>query len=57
MLMLYIEIFADFHAKHIKMHCGQNTEFVNVGAGGTYSKSGFKKLMSGCTEGQSGEDV
>jgi hypothetical protein len=35
MLMLYTEIFADIHVKHIKLHCGQNTEFVNVGAGGT----------------------
>jgi hypothetical protein len=41
-LMLYREIIAvcsQIHTKHINTLCGQNTEFVNVTAGGTYSKS------------------
>jgi len=40
--MLYREIIAvcsEIHAKHINTLCGQNTEFTNVKAGGTYSKS------------------
>jgi hypothetical protein len=40
--MLYREIIAvcsEIHAKHIKTLCGQNTEFLNVKAGGTYGKS------------------
>ena len=39
-LILYREIIAvcsDIHTKHINTLCGQNTEFVNVKAGGTYS--------------------
>jgi hypothetical protein len=39
-LMLYIEIIAVYsqiHTKHINTLCGQNAEFVNVTAGGTYS--------------------
>ena len=39
-LMLYGEIIAvssQIHIKHINTLCGQNTEFVNVTAGGTYS--------------------
>jgi hypothetical protein len=38
--MLYREIiavFSEIHTKHINTLCGQNTEFVNVKAGGTYS--------------------
>jgi hypothetical protein len=41
-LMLYIEIIAvcsQIHTKHINRLCGQNVEFVDVTAGGTYSKS------------------
>jgi hypothetical protein len=41
-LMLYREIIAfcsKIHTKHKNTMCGQNTEFVNVKAGGTYSKS------------------
>ena len=37
-LMLYREIIAlccDIHTKHINMQCGQNTEFLNIKAGGT----------------------
>ena len=40
-LILYREIIAvcpQIHTKQ-KMHCGQNVEFLNVKAGGTYSKS------------------
>jgi hypothetical protein len=40
MLMLYREIIAVYtkiHTKHINALCGQNTEFLNVKAGGTYS--------------------
>jgi len=40
--MLYREIIAvsyEIHAKHVNALCGQNTEFLNVKAGGTYSKS------------------
>jgi hypothetical protein len=39
-LMLYIEIIAvcsQIHTKHINILCGQNTEFFDVKAGGTYS--------------------
>ena len=39
-LMLYREIIAvgsEIHTKHIKTICEQNTEFLNVKAGGTYS--------------------
>ena len=39
-LMLYREIIAvcsQIHTKHINTLCGQNVEFVNVTAGGTYS--------------------
>jgi len=39
-LMLYREIIAvcsQIYTKHINTLCGQNTEFVNVTAGGTYS--------------------
>ena len=39
-LMLYREIIAvcsEIHTKHINTPCGQNVEFVNVIAGGTYS--------------------
>jgi hypothetical protein len=39
-LILYREIIAVFsqnHTKHINTLCGQNTEFVNVKGGGTYS--------------------
>jgi len=39
-LMLYREIIAvcsQIHTKHINTLCGQNTEFLNVTAGGTYS--------------------
>jgi hypothetical protein len=42
MLMLYREIIAvcsQIHAKHINTPCGQNTEFLNVKAGGMYSMS------------------
>ena len=38
--MLYREIIAvcsQIHTKHINTLCGQNTEFLNVTAGGTYS--------------------
>jgi len=38
--MLFMEIIAvcsQIHAKHINTLCGQNVEFVNVKAGGTYS--------------------
>jgi hypothetical protein len=38
--MLYREIIAvcsEIHTKHINTLCGQNVEFVNVKAGGTYS--------------------
>ena len=38
--MLYKEIitvFSQIHTKHINTLCGQNTEFLNVKAGGTYS--------------------
>ena len=38
--MLYREIIAicsEFHTKHINTLCGQNIEFVNVKAGGTYT--------------------
>ena len=38
--MLYREIIAvcaEINTKHINTLCGQNTEFVNVTAGGTYS--------------------
>ena len=38
--MLYKEITAvcsQIHTKHINTLCGQNTEFPNVKAGGTYS--------------------
>jgi len=38
--MLYREIIAvcsEIHAKHTKAMCGQNTEFLNVKAGGTHS--------------------
>jgi hypothetical protein len=38
--MLYREIIAvcsEIRTKHIKTLCGQNVEFVNVTAGGTYS--------------------
>ena len=38
--MLYGEIIAvcsEIHAKHTNTLCGQNAEFVNVKAGGTYS--------------------
>jgi hypothetical protein len=38
--MLYKEIMAvcsEIHTKHINTQCGQNVEFVNVKAGGTYS--------------------
>jgi nitroimidazol reductase NimA-like FMN-containing flavoprotein (pyridoxamine 5'-phosphate oxidase superfamily) len=40
--MLYREIIAvcsQIHTKHIITPCGQNTEFLSVVAGGTYSKS------------------
>jgi len=39
-LMVYREIIAvcsEIHAKHINVLCGQNVEFVNFKAGGTYS--------------------
>jgi hypothetical protein len=39
-LMLYREIIAvcsQIHTKHINTLCGQNTVFLNVTAGGTYS--------------------
>jgi len=39
-LMLYREIIAvssQIHTKRINTLCGQNTEFLNVKAGGTYS--------------------
>jgi len=39
-LKLYREIIAvcsEIHIKHINSLCGQNTEFVNVTAGGIYS--------------------
>jgi hypothetical protein len=39
-LMLYREIIAvcsETHLKHVNTLCGQNTESVNVKAGGTYS--------------------
>ena len=38
--MLYREIIAvcsEIHKQHINKLCGQNTEFLNVKAGGTYS--------------------
>jgi hypothetical protein len=38
--MLYREIIAvcsEIHTKHINTLCGQNTEFVNVKPGSTYS--------------------
>ena len=38
--MLYREIIAvcsQIHTKHINTLCGQNTEFLNGTAGGTYS--------------------
>jgi hypothetical protein len=52
-LMLYREIIAvvsQIHTKHINALCGQNTEFLNVTAGGTYSDHikyvrGFNILM------------
>ena len=40
--MLYKQIIAvcsQIHTKHINTLCGQNTEFLNVKAGGTYSKA------------------
>ena len=40
--MLYREIIAvcsEIHTKHVNALCGQNTEFLNVNAGGTYFKS------------------
>jgi len=41
-LMPYREIIAlcpEIHTKHVNTMCGQNTEFLNVIAGGTYTKS------------------
>jgi hypothetical protein len=38
--MLYKEIMADcseIHTKHLNTLCGQNVEFMNIQAGGTYS--------------------
>ena len=40
-LTLYREIIAvcsEIHTKHINAFCGQNTEFGNIKAGGTYSE-------------------
>ena len=34
-----IAVCSQIHTKHINTQCGQNTEFLNVTAGGTYSKS------------------
>jgi len=34
---LIIAVCSEIHAKHMNTLCGQNTEFVNVKAGGTYS--------------------
>ena len=45
-LIPYREIIAvcsEIHAKHINTLCGQNTEFLGVKAGGTYSNH-FKGL-------------
>ena len=39
-LMMYreiISVYSQIHTKHINTLCGQNTEFVNVAAGGTHS--------------------
>jgi len=41
-LMLYMEIIAvcsHIHTKHVNTLCGQNVEFVDVKAGGTYIES------------------
>jgi hypothetical protein len=32
-----IVVYSEIHTKHINTVCGQNTEFVNDTAGGTYS--------------------
>jgi hypothetical protein len=43
--MLFREIIAVYcenHMEHINTHCGQNAEFTNVKAGGTY---GYRRIL------------
>ena len=46
---------SEIHAKHIQMHCGQNTEFMYVKAGGTVHKVSLRlrkvKISSSETKG------
>jgi hypothetical protein len=46
-LMLYREIIAvcsEIHTKHINTLCGQNIEFVNISASGTWSNHKVSKV-------------